>query len=80
MERTIKFTMIYDATIVATIEEFNRCTNFFLNLGFDVQTHDKRKLQSLGYQNARKMLRLRELGDTEETRLPVPILWAQPRC
>jgi IS605 OrfB family transposase len=39
--------------LASTVREFNECCNFFLKLGYASRTWSKKKLQSLGYYEAR---------------------------
>ena len=53
MQRTISFTLDSNPAIFETIRQFNDCCNFFLSLGFENKTYSTRKLQDLGYYEAR---------------------------
>ncbi|MBU0684663.1 MAG: transposase, partial [Candidatus Thermoplasmatota archaeon] len=53
MERTITVKLEPSRAIGQTVRIFNEATNFFLRLGFHNRTHSKRKLQALGYYEAR---------------------------
>ena len=53
MERTITVRLEPSEAIGQTVRVFNEATNFFLRLGFHNRTHSKRKLQALGYYDAR---------------------------
>lgn len=54
MQRTISVVLDRNPAILDTIVQFNDCCNFFLKLGFDNRTYSKRKLQSVGYYEARR--------------------------
>ena len=54
MQRTISVVLDKNPAIADTISQFNECCNFFLKLGFENRTSSKRKLQMLGYFEARK--------------------------
>src|SRR3990167_79271 len=53
MQRTIKFRLGGDPALVSTVHQFNECCNFFLKLGYANRTWSKKKLQVLGYYEAR---------------------------
>lgn len=54
MQRTITIKLGNCPSISSTVQQFNLCCNFFLELGFDNRTCSKRQLQSLGYYEARE--------------------------
>lgn len=54
-QRTIKFRLGENPALVSTIHLFNKCCNFFLKLGYANRTWSKKKLQSLGYYEARRL-------------------------
>jgi len=53
VRRTITVRLEPSEAIERTVRIFNEATNFFLRLGFHNRTHSKRKLQALGYYEAR---------------------------
>jgi IS605 OrfB family transposase len=53
VERTITVKLEPSEAVRHTVRIFNEATNFFLRLGFYNRTHSKRKLQTLGYYEAR---------------------------
>jgi IS605 OrfB family transposase len=53
VERTITVRLEPSEAIGQTVRIFNEATNFFLRLGFHNKTHSKRRLQALGYYEAR---------------------------
>jgi putative transposase len=54
MQRTVTVHVRKDDAISRTIRMFNDCTNFFLEVGHKNRTWSKRKLQSIGYHEARE--------------------------
>jgi IS605 OrfB family transposase len=53
MRRAIRVVLDPNPAFVETIRQFNDCCNFFLGVGFSRSTSAKRKLQALGYYEAR---------------------------
>jgi IS605 OrfB family transposase len=53
MRRTISVVLDPHPALVETIRQCNDCCNFFLRLGFSRRTYSRRKLQALGYYDAR---------------------------
>src|SRR5882672_1552412 len=53
MLRTITLRLAVNPALSETVHQFNKCCNFFLEVGFKAHTYAKKNLQRLGYYEAR---------------------------